>query len=464
MRKRLIFALPAIMLVAACGETGTGSAAGVEVPSVVEAGNVRIEMVNVPPCSFAMGYAPNGSKVRGASLRQVVLSGYSISKLPVSQELWAEIMSDKPSSSDSPSAPVDMVSYKDCNKFISKLSRKTGIPFSIPTEAQWEYAVSNGFAETPEKYSEWCADSYIEEIPSVLYADPFMKKDGASKVLRTKRQLSSEADYMKMPLVTFHLAVNTMVPLTDEIRRAFIDREFDREHVSAGETVDVDGLKIKMIGVEGGTFEMGATPDQAKYASDDEKPVHSVTVSGFEIAESEVTAGLWLKVMGKLPFGNSPEELSKPVVNVSWYDCQSFILKLNALTGRKFRLPTEAEWEFAARGGVKSRNTPVAGGRFAYELGAFVENAASKIQPVKSYRPNELGIYDMCGNAWEWCQDCYGAYGEDEVSDPCRNDDPKYMVMRGGSAASRWSACRVANRSAIPPCTVKGTFGLRLAL
>ena len=134
------------------------------------------------------------------------------------------------------------------------------------------------------------------------------------------------------------------------------------------------------------------------------------------------------------------------------------------MTGRKFRLPTEAEWEFAARGGVKSRNTPVAGGRFAYELGAFVENAASKIQPVKSYRPNELGIYDMCGNAWEWCQDCYGAYGEDAVSDPCRNDDPKYMVMRGGSAASRWSSCRVANRSAIPPCTVKGTFGLRLAL
>ena len=139
---------------------------------------------------------------------------------------------------------------------------------------------------------------------------------------------------------------------------------------------------------------MGATSEQGKMAGEDESPVHEVTVRGFEIGQTEVTAGLWLEVMGSLPYKNSEKELDKPVVNVSWYDCQNFIIRLNRLTGRKFRLPTEAEWEFAARGGVKSFNTQFAGGMYVSQVAAYLNNASSEVLNVKEF----MICQEMLGN------------------------------------------------------------------
>ena len=203
---------------------------------------------------------------------------------------------------------------------------------------------------------------------------------------------------------------------------------------------------------------MGGTKEQGKYAEKDEMPVIEVEVEDFSICRTEVTAGLWKAVMGILPFGNSDKYLDKPVVNVSWYDCQEFLLKLNVLTGKAFRLPDEAEWEFAARGGNKSGRYIYSGSDNLAIVAVYGDNSDGKVKPVMSKRPNELGIYDMSGNAWEWCRNSYAEYGK---TSPLDNDK---KVMRGGSAAGRWNSCRVSNRSGIPAVSVKGTFGFRIAL
>ena len=203
---------------------------------------------------------------------------------------------------------------------------------------------------------------------------------------------------------------------------------------------------------------MGATEEQADYGDEMEKPVREVTVEPFEIGKTEVTAGLWNAVMGSLPLGNDLREADKPVINVSWYGAQQFILKLNALTGRKFRLPTEAEWEFAARGGAKSRGYRFSGSNQVGSVAVYTQNSDNgKPARVARMQANELGLYDMSGNAWEWCQDCFGAYGQ-----PAEKSE--WHVMRGGSAASPWNACRVSNRQKVPATNVKASFGFRLAL
>ena len=463
--KSLFAIVPAMLMMAAsCGNSGSGDATGVEVPSEIQVGTAVLKMVNVEPTSFTSGIAPSGIKAKGATIRQVVLSGYSISAAPVSQEVWTAVMGSNPSSTQSAELPVDMVSYKDCLKFIAKLSKMTGIPFSMPSEAQWECAVLSGKSAVAEKFVEMCEDTFVDTPAQELAIDPLEVGKITQKVARQKALRTVYEDYSKSPLYTFHVVVNTKVPVTEEIKRAFIDKDPLRENVSAGEKIKVGSQLITMIGVEGGTFEMGGTKEQGKSAGEDEKPVHEVTVSGFEIAQTEVTAGLWLEVMGSLPYGNKDSEPNKPVVNVSWYDCQEFLLKLNALTGRKFRLPTEAEWEYAARGGRYSRHTTLSGSIYTVQVAAYIDNASSKVVPVKKYLANELGIYDMSGNAWEWCQDSYAPYSEAAVTDPYVNEPGEMRVMRGGSAASRWDACRVSNRSGIPASSMKGTFGFRLAL
>ena len=463
--KALLAAIPAIIMMAAsCGNSGSGDATGIEVPSEIQVGTSVLKMVDVEPVSYTSGIAPSGLKAKGATIRQVVLSGYSISASPVSQELWTAVMGSNPSSVQSPELPVDMVSYKDCQKFIAKLSKMTGIPFSMPTEAQWEYAAISGKTGVVEKFVEMCSDTFVDAPAAELVIDPVEVGKITQKVARQKSLRTVYEDYSKSPLYTFHVVVNTKVPVTEDIKRAFLDKEPLREEVSSGETIKVGKQMIVMVGVEGGTFEMGATKEQGKSAGEDEKPVHEVTVRGFEIGQTEVTAGLWLEVMGSLPYGNKDTELSKPVVNVSWYDCQEFLLTLNELTGRKFRLPTEAEWEYAARGGRYSRHTSLSGSLYTVQVAAYIENASSKVVSVKKYMANELGIYDMSGNAWEWCQDSYAPYNEASVTDPYVNEPGEMRVMRGGSAASRWDACRVSNRSGIPASSMKGTFGFRLAL
>ena len=164
-----------------------------------------------------------------------------------------------------------------------------------------------------------------------------------------------------------------------------------------------DGISIEMVKVEAGSFNMGATPEM-KSPYKDEKPVHRVTMTNdYYIGRYEVTQALWQAVMGSNPSKFKGDDL--PVETVNWGDCQDFISKLNAMTDKRFRLPTEAEWEYAARGGKKSRGYKYSGSKTLGDVAWYEGNSGSKTHAVGTKQPNELGIYDMTGNVYEWCQD-----------------------------------------------------------
>ena len=223
----------------------------------------------------------------------------------------------------------------------------------------------------------------------------------------------------------------------------------------------VNGVSFKMIPVEGGTFTMGATAEQGSDAEDNEKPTHQVTLSDFSIGETEVTQELWQAVMGTNPSCFSGNQL--PVEYVSWDDCQTFITKLNQLTGANFRLPTESEWEFAARGGNKSLGYKYAGGNTIGNVAWCFSNSSSQTHTVAQKLPNELGLYDMSGNVWEWCQDWYGSYGSAAQTNPTGSASGSYRVIRGGSWLNTAWYCRVSFRNNGTPTSSYGTVGLRLA-
>lgn len=228
------------------------------------------------------------------------------------------------------------------------------------------------------------------------------------------------------------------------------------------QTFTVNGVSFTMVVVEGGTFTMGGTSEQGSDAYGDEKPTHSVTLSDYMIGETEVTQELWRAVMGSNPSYFSGTDL--PVEKVSWNDCQTFITKLNQLTGKKFRLPTEAEWEYAARGGNKSRGYKYAGSNTLSDVAWYSNNSSSKTHPVKQKQANELGLYDMSGNVWEWCQDWFGTYSSSAQTNPTGPASGSYRVYRGGSWYGSARYCRVSHRGSNTPTDYYSNLGLRLAL
>ena len=223
----------------------------------------------------------------------------------------------------------------------------------------------------------------------------------------------------------------------------------------------VNGVSFTMVAVKGGTFTMGATAEQTG-AESDESPTHSVTLSDFYIGETEVTQELWNAVMGSNPScftGN----MQRPVEEVSWNDCQTFITKLNELTGETFALPTEAQWEYAARGGNASKGYLYSGSNSIEVVAWYSDNTPSGTYPVKSKSPNELGLYDMSGNVWEWCADWYGSYSSSSQTNPVGPGTGSYRVQRGGGCNYYATGCRVAYRSNTAPTYTFNCGGLRLA-
>ena len=223
-----------------------------------------------------------------------------------------------------------------------------------------------------------------------------------------------------------------------------------------------DGISIDMVKVEAGTFMMGATSEM-KDPYSDEKPVHQVTLTNdYYMGKYEVTQALWQAVMGSNPSNFKGDNL--PVETVTWNDCQEFISKLNSLTGRKFRLPTEAEWEYAARGGKKSRGYQYSGSRKISDVAWYEGNSRSKTHPVGRKQANELGIYDMSGNVWEWCSDWYGSYSSSSQTNPMGSDSGAKRVRRGGSWCYIARICRSSYRYGDAPDCRGLYLGLRLAL
>ena len=235
------------------------------------------------------------------------------------------------------------------------------------------------------------------------------------------------------------------------------------ERPAAIETFKVKGVSFNMVRVEGGTFMMGATAEQGNNAWDDEKPAHQVTLSIYSIGETEVTQALWEAVMGSNPShfkGNN-----RPVENVSWDDCQTFVEKLSQLTGRRFRLPTETEWEYAARGGSKSRGYKYSGSNNIDEVAWYTKTTNDNgTRDVKTKKANELGLYDMSGNVYEWCQDWFGNYSSEAQTNPTGPETGSFRVYRGGCWQDTGRDCRVSMRGGGAQDHSGQDLGLRLAL
>lgn len=166
-------------------------------------------------------------------------------------------------------------------------------------------------------------------------------------------------------------------------------------------------------------------------------------------------------MMGNNPSNNKGN--NSPVEKVSWNDVQEFITKLNQKTGANFRLPTEAEWEYAARGGNKSRGYKYSGSNNIGDVAWYIDNSGSKTHQVGTKAPNELGIYDMSGNVWEWCQDWYGSYSSGSQTNPTGSSSGSYRVIRGGSWRNNARGCRVSNRDSYTPVNRGSNLGFRLA-
>ena len=233
----------------------------------------------------------------------------------------------------------------------------------------------------------------------------------------------------------------------------------------SGNTITIpvkDGISIDMVRVESGTFTMGATAEMKK-PDDDEKPTHQVTLTNdYYIGKYEVTQALWQAVMGSNPSYFKGNNL--PVEKVSWDDCQEFLSKLNSITGKTFRLPTEAEWEYAARGGKKYRGNQYSGSNNLSDVAWYGDNSGSKTHAVGTKQPNELGIYDMSGNVLEWCQDWYDKYSSFSQVNPTGASSGSNRVRRGGCWSYNARRCRSSFRINRTPNCRRDCLGLRLVL
>ena len=318
--------------------------------------------------------------------------------------------------------------------------------YEVKLESGWGI---KGFKLNPIEY---------KEIKECLVSFSFRKRTG--KEIGTLRILVDGNQIHVESIDMIGKRLSPQLPMTSEQ-----DNKVELYRSQAGSIYEcqVGSVSFEMVHVEGGTFRMGATEEQGEDAFDSENPVHQVTLSSYLIGKHEVTQALWEEVMGRNPSKNR-QSRDYPVEMVSWFDCQEFIQKLNARTGMRFRLPTEAEWEYAARGGNRSKGYKYAGSDNLDEVGWYEDISDYHTYPVGLKKPNELGLYDMIGNVAEWCQDWYGKYSSEAQTNPTGPQSGGYRVLRGGSVWYDARFCRVSYRFYYDPGLRCVNFGLRLVL
>lgn len=224
----------------------------------------------------------------------------------------------------------------------------------------------------------------------------------------------------------------------------------------------IENLLSSMVRVEGGSFTMGCTQSKDKECNETEFPPHNVILSSFFISKYETLQALWVEIMGNNPnFRNNP---NYPITNISWNDTQKFIEQLNYLTGLNFALPTQAEWEYAARGGRKSHHTIYAGSDVIDDVAVYIQTSDSKFSIRGRKQANELGLYDMSGNVWEWCSDYYAPYTAEDQIDPQGPTSGEFRVYRGGSWIDSPKYNRVTTRNSGDPNHKMNCIGFRLVL
>lgn len=250
------------------------------------------------------------------------------------------------------------------------------------------------------------------------------------------------------------------------------DEERNEKIIKIGNIVTIEpykGIKFDMVFVEGGTFYMGSQNENPEginydpYARPDEAPVHKVTLDGYYIANTEVTQNLWRHVIGSQEFG-AEWGGQYPAYNISFEEAKIFMTRLNRVTGLRFRLPTEAEWEYAARGGKNSQGYKYSGSNEIDDVAWYWKNSCDQLYPVATKRPNELGIYDMSGNVREWCSDWADFYSEEDQVNPKGPSAGQFRILRGGSRLNNFQLCRSTYRSCYYYYQDDNLTGFRLVL
>ncbi len=335
----------------------------------------------------------------------------------------------------------------------------------IEMEEAWQNALEE---KTEKKYKE-----FIAKYPNSPYnedANSNIQKIEMEEAWQKALEEATETGYKKFiaeyPQSPYNGDANTKIAdiqkktkllSEQQKRRQLLLEQKKTQKKSFTETVN--GISFGMVAVKGGTFSMGS-PANEKDRDDDEKQ-HQVTVSDFFIGKTEVTQALWQTVMGNNPSRFKGD--NRPVEQVSRDDCQKFIKALNKLTGKHYRLPTEAQWEYAARGGCISNGYIYAGSNNIDVVAWHSYNSGGETHPAGQKRPNELGLYDMSGNVSEWCQDWYGSYISRSQIDPTGSVSGYFRVHRGGTWGDSAEDCRTANR-ANGGLSQLGGLGFRLVL
>ncbi|MDR1347233.1 MAG: SUMF1/EgtB/PvdO family nonheme iron enzyme [Prevotellaceae bacterium] len=457
------------------------------------------EMVFVEGGTFTMGCtAEQGGDCKDDErpAHSVTVSSFHIGKYEITQAQWESIMGNNPSLLKGANLPVDNIAWNDAQEFISRLNRATGKSYRLPTEAEWEYAARGGNRSKGYRYSgsnnlgevAWYCISYSDPVkphnvgtkkPNELgiydmsgsvrefcydwyggYAaspqqNPTGPVDGRECVIRGGGH-GSYAEYCHISFRGDH-----HIPNEDLYWLGFrvVLSETEVASGAGAATEKRYHFAPKMVFVEGGTFTMGCTAEQGNSCDSDEKPAHKVKVGSFYISQYEITQDQWSYLM---IYQNRSQFVgrNRPVEMVTWNDAQEFISRLNRDTGRKYRLPTEAEWEYAARGGKLSKGYRYSGSNNMDEVAWHDGNSEGKTHDVGTKKPNELGIYDMSGNVGEWCMDWYGKY---DASSKLRLN-PYGYVVRGGYWRYSTDNCRVSRRYQQDSNYVSPTIGFRVVL
>lgn len=294
------------------------------------------------------------------------------------------------------------------------------------------------------------------------------------EILAVEPPIPTEAPYLKPRRRKRFPFFMLLIPLAVALFVAtiFVMNRKKEEPTQATEDSLTNTIIDNMVRVEGGTYTMGATAEQGAEANSDEKPAHAVKISSFWICRYEVTQAEWEAVMGRNPSRFKGEK--RPVENVSWNQCQQFVLKLNQRSNKTFRMPTEAEWEYAARGGKKTKAFKYAGSNDISQVAWDRNQCYYKTESNPNYgthnvgtkMPNGLGIYDMSGNVFEWCSDWYASqsYSIGTKRDPKGINSGNFKVNRGGSWYKFPKSCRVSCRNCDRPEYRSHNLGLRLVM
>jgi formylglycine-generating enzyme required for sulfatase activity len=330
---------------------------------------------------------------------------------------------------------------------------------------QWLEAYQKEYSEAEEYFSaqdyEGAKYKYMQTLSIIPYDDESDKKETITRRIGYCDNKIKEAEAQKE-----RERIAREQKEQEERERLAREKEEQEEREQQEEesnrVAEVTEINIPMIYVAGGTFTMGCTSEQGNDCDNDEKPAHQVTVSGFNIGKYEVTQAQWEAVMGNNPSAYKGDNL--PVECVSWDDVQVFIRKLNQQTGKQYRLPTEAEWEYAARGGTQSRGYKYSGSNTVSEVAWYKDNSGKQTHPVGQKKANELGIYDMSGNVREWCSDWYGKYNSSSQTNPKGSSSDSYRVYRGSNHMYSANDCRVTYRSYDSPNHDDHGLGVRLVL